>query len=508
MSECMNLDLQVRGNKATGYRVEASGPAAERASGGFAWEVLADLTGDVEAIRTGRADRARLERVGRRLFEALFPRQVLRLYDRIRPKPGEERQLRLRLHLPPELASLPWEMLYDQSRYLSFDPRLPILRFLDLADTPSPLHTEAPMRLLHLIADPIDAARLDVKKEAHLLNSALAPLARQQLAEILPGRPGTLETLRRGLRQGCHVLHFSGHGRFADGEGMLLFEDESGHQEEVDRDTLAHLLQGSKVRLAVLNACESAQASEHDAFTSVAAALVRVGLPAVIAHQCPMPDISAIAFAAEFYRALADGLPVDAAVCEGRRAILSELGAVRWERTDWAAPVLFLRAPDGQILTLDQKAEDAGMADRAPIGHTTTVNVESINGGIVSIGAFAGAALGGSQPAEKSTSLREPTAPQPGERLPVLLSELGQKVRVLAPREKRPLAREQVASLERALTGERLDPAALAEAWDWFQSELPSLSGATLSVIREAKPLAEQEGETTLDEFVSLFGEF
>lgn len=507
MSECMNLDLHVNGNRATGYRVEAIGPGAERASGAFSWEALVDLAGDVEAIRTRRADRARLERVGRHLFEALFPRQVLRLYDRVRPEPGEERQLRIRLHLPPELAFLPWEMLYDESRYLSFDPRCPILRFLDLADTPSPLHTEAPMRLLHLIADPIDAPRLDLEKEAHLLNAALAPLARQRLAEILPGRPGTLETLRRGLRQGCHVLHFSGHGRFADGEGTLLFEDESGHQEGVDRDTLAHLLQGSNVRLAVLNACESAQASEHDAFTSVAAALVRAGLPAVIAHRCPMPDTSAIAFAAEFYRALADGLPVDAAVCEGRRAILSVLGAARWERADWATPVLFSRAPDGQILTLDRKAEDPGITEPMLIGHTTTVNVESINNGTVNIGPFAGMALGGLQAIEESPSLHEPAAPQPGERLPLLLSELGQKVRVLAPREKRPLAREQLASLERALTGHRLDPATLAEAWDWFQSELPSLSGATLSVILEARPLAEREGETTLDEFVSLFGE-
>jgi hypothetical protein len=37
--------------------------------------------------------------------------------------------------------------------------------------------------------------------------------------------------------------------------------------------------------------------------------------------------------------------------------------------------------------------------------------------------------------------------------------------------------------------------------------ELPSLSGAALSIIREAKALAEQEGEATLDEYPLLFGE-
>ena len=82
-----------------------------------------------------------------------------------------------------------------------------------------------------------------------------------------------------------------------------------------------------------------------------AEALVRAGLPAVIAHQCPLPDTSAVLFAAEFYRALADGLPVDAAVCEGRKALLSELGTSRWDRVDWAAPVLFMRGDAGALFS-------------------------------------------------------------------------------------------------------------------------------------------------------------
>jgi hypothetical protein len=505
MMEHRNLDLKVHGTQAAGYSIEAVGPRGEQASGSFDWTQLADLAPDLASIRAGVADQATLERVGTTLFRALFPQQVLRVYDSVRPGAGENRGLRLRLHLPPELALLPWELLHDQSLYLSFDPRCPIIRFLDLPDTPSPLSTQPPLRLLHLVASPKDAQPLNVEKEARLLNLALAELVEQDLVKVLPGQPGTLETLRQGLRRGCHVLHFSGHGGRTTEGGYLLFQDEAGGRHRVDCHTLAHLLRGSQVRLAVLNACESALATDIDAFASVAAALVRTGLPAVIAHQCPLPDTSATLFAAEFYRALADGLPVDGAVCEGRKALLSELGRLRWDRVDWAAPVLFLQSPDGRILTLDRSNGRPRIPNASVAHYRTTVNVGSIHGGVVNIGAIGGSAFasaGGSDSAWPGDGVQ-----QPGDRLPSLLSELGQKIRVLAPREKQPLAREQVASLEHALTGDRLDPSALAKVWDWFRNELPSLSGATLSVIREAKPLAVRQGEATLDEYQLLFDE-
>lgn len=68
-------------------------------------------------------------------------------------------------------------------------------------------------------------------------------------------------------------------------------------------------------------------------------------LPAVVAMQFDIPDQTAIAFSGEFYRALADGFPVDAAVVEWRKTILEHAG----ERPDLATPVLFLRLENGEI---------------------------------------------------------------------------------------------------------------------------------------------------------------
>ncbi|MBU1751897.1 MAG: CHAT domain-containing protein, partial [Chloroflexi bacterium] len=105
-------------------------------------------------------------------------------------------------------------------------------------------------------------------------------------------------------------------------------------------------------RLVVLNACQTATADTIDVFRGVAQALVRAGLPAVIANQFNVYDDSALAFAREFYRALADDYPVDAAVTEGRKGVMASLAGLKkdWRgEVDWATPTLFLRAPDGVL---------------------------------------------------------------------------------------------------------------------------------------------------------------
>jgi tetratricopeptide (TPR) repeat protein len=68
-------------------------------------------------------------------------------------------------------------------------------------------------------------------------------------------------------------------------------------------------------------------------------------LPAVIAMQGEISDAAAIIFSRTFYQQLAAGEPIDAAVTEGRRAILSEgRGSL-----EWAIPVLFMRTPTGEL---------------------------------------------------------------------------------------------------------------------------------------------------------------
>ncbi|HFD39631.1 MAG TPA: CHAT domain-containing protein, partial [Anaerolineae bacterium] len=421
------------------------------------------------------------------LFQALFPLDGLMVYIGVRAGLGEK-GLRLRLHLPPDLAPLPWELLYYPPHYLALDPRSPVVRFLDLPETPRPLAVQPPLRLLHLVAAPVDLPPLDVEGEASRLREALAPLADK--VEIVPAPAGTLAALRQGLRQGCCLFHFSGHGGFAQGRGRLFFETEQGRSEGVDGDTLAHLLRGSDVRLALLNACESARAEAGDAFGSVAANLVRAGLPAVIAHQQAMPDGSAVAFAVEFYRALADGYPVDAAVGEGRKAVLAALGADWRASMDWAIPTLLMRARDGRILDLKKSTAGEGTTPGGAsftAQQMTVVNVGAISGGQFSFDMN----IGPGQP--------QPQTPPPAaDPLPGLLSDLRRAVREQAPSAQRGPALEKVAALRGAVAELRPDLALLESIWRWFDARLPALSGAVLSVILSLEPRLEAAGDDAL----------
>jgi hypothetical protein len=60
--------------------------------------------------------------------------------------------------------------------------------------------------------------------------------------------------------------------------------------------------------------------------------------------QFEITDAAATAFAREFYGAMADGYPLEAALAEARGAIRDE-----GNLTEWGTPVLYSRAPDGRL---------------------------------------------------------------------------------------------------------------------------------------------------------------
>jgi hypothetical protein len=366
-----------------------------------------------------------------------------------------------------------------------------VVRFLDLPDPPRPLAARPPLRLLHLIASPQDAPALDAERESALLHSALEDLATAGTVEIVAGRPGTPETLLDRLSEGCQILHFTGHGGLSGAEGFLLFEDAEGLGSPVNGDTLAQMLRGSDVRLVVLNACQTATAASGDAFGSVAEVLVRAGLPAVIAHQQPLPDSSAISFAAQFYRALADGYPVDAAVGEGRKAILVGLGAAWRDRVDWATPVLTMRAPDGRILLREDEEGPAAAGQRA----APAIHIGSISGGTVTFDQRFSAGPAAAQP---------PAAP-PVDPLLALLDQLRQIVRDRASQRQRAEALAKVAALRAMALEAQPDLASLEAVWRWFDAELPALSGTVLSAILGFESRVEGAGDEQLLDFRRRF---
>jgi tetratricopeptide (TPR) repeat protein len=155
----------------------------------------------------------------------------------------------------------------------------------------------------------------------------------------------------------------------------LVFADEQGLAEPISGTQFARLVADhDTLRLVVLNACEGASGSALDIFASTAATLMRRGIPAVLSMQRPVSDEAAIIFAHAFYRAIADSLPVDAAVTEARKATSLALA----HTLEWATPVLHMRSPNGHILDIkkpgeatDEAQNHAAGASRPPEGGQT-----------------------------------------------------------------------------------------------------------------------------------------
>jgi hypothetical protein len=301
----------------------------------------------------GTSQAAAIETFGEALFSSVFSGDLkVTLATSLAQADSEDVGLRLRLRLTdvPELANIPWEFLRDpaERRFLALSEWTPLVRYLELPGRQRPLTVSPPLRILVVVASPIDLVRLDAPAELARLREALGALERSGKVVVDAAPAGTLSALSRKLRRGdYHVFHFIGHGGYDAGEddGLVAFEDADGRFQQVRASHLAMLLHDHRtLRMAVLNSCEGARGSLSDPYAGTAQTLVRQGVPAVVAMQFEITDDAAIAFSQTLYEAIADGYPVDAAMAQARLSICSDVNDV-----EWATPVLYLRAPDGRI---------------------------------------------------------------------------------------------------------------------------------------------------------------
>jgi hypothetical protein len=208
---------------------------------------------------------------------------------------------------------------------------------------------------------------LNVAREKELIQSTMGAVPNIDLRFL---EPPTIEQLGWEVqRQPFEILHFVGHGRIDNnGNGTILLGDSSGGGIPISGAILAETLRtfpANQARLVVLNACSTANLPRtvdgHDPFQGTASALILAGIPAVVAMQFPISDRAALSFSGAFYRSLAAGDPLEAAVAAGRGAIL-RAQPNSWE---WATPVLYLRVPDGQLFAISRQGKQDQKARRA-----------------------------------------------------------------------------------------------------------------------------------------------
>lgn len=331
---------------------------------------------------------------GTRLYEAVFADGVGKVF--VRSLDAARRsdtglRLRLRLSDTPELADLPWEYLYatDLVRHPALSDQTPLVRYLELPLAEPTLTAGLPLHVLGVVAAPSDLPPLNNDQEWTRLQTALADLQTRNLITLERLERATTAALQRRLRQGdVHILHFIGHGLFDPEQdtGGLFFETETGQSHLLSAERLGTLLHDhSALRLVFLNACEGARGGTHNVFRGVAQTLVQQGLPAVLAMQFPVSDQAAIALSHEFYKALADGYGVDAAVTEARKALYAA-----GDEREWGTPVLFSRSSDNQLLAGATIANSSPAVDTPGTSQIQSAGGTVIQGNVTAGGDFVG----------------------------------------------------------------------------------------------------------------------
>jgi hypothetical protein len=372
------FDIRIRGIDLEHSMVEVHSELGGDANGAFASPTkVAAYPQYIARLQRLDTDEDMLVDLGQILFSAIFSSRIKEVYTRSQGKLAADQGLRLRFDIDPALNSItamPWEFLYDPDQGPLTMLDAPIVRYL-AQQSPPPI-LKAPLPLKVLVTGAVTPPAPDVNRELIEVRAALAGLEQTGQVTIQVEEHLTRTKLQRVLRSGFHIWHFIGHGALSrDGSsGTLLFEDASGSADAVSARELGIFLNRSGLQLVVLDACGSAQLMT-DPYRSIAPALIRAQVPAVVAMQFKVPQDATRAFASEFYRTLAEGFPLDACVTEGRKAVLGTSGL---RSPDWGIPVVYTRAPDGKLFELPQVPTTA--ASTIPAANSgTNVSIGSGN---------------------------------------------------------------------------------------------------------------------------------
>ena len=305
-------------------------------------------------IKRRESDKELQKDLGNELYQALFPKEIdKRFHATIAGAQAQKQSVRLRLIFEsPDLASLPWEFLYDEqtNTFLGNNTETVLSRYIDVPLQKREIKAASlPLKVLVVISSPTDLATLDATGEENLIREALKQHTDAGQIELDVITEATTANIRQKLREKPYnIFHFIGHGDFQNEKGYIALLNEEGKAKSLDDENFANFFLGnSHLGLIILNCCRGATVSSNQSFAGTISNLVRRGIPAAVAMQYSISDSTAKLFADEFYKTLALGFPVDTEIQETRNAISMDVGL---DKRDFGTPVLYMRAKDGIIL--------------------------------------------------------------------------------------------------------------------------------------------------------------
>jgi hypothetical protein len=174
--------------------------------------------------------------------------------------------------------------------------------------------------------------------------------------------------------QPYQAVHFLAHGYLDEtGHGHLLLTNEMGDAAPVHQNAFQSLFpQKHQVRLVLFAACQSGGGEQRvgQPLAGLAPALLRVGIPAVIAMQDEISVRGASAFSGAFYQELTTHGYIDTAAVEARR----EINRREPSRGEWVIPVLYLQSQDPRLFCPVAGSQAAQEATTNPFHTSGRIN--------------------------------------------------------------------------------------------------------------------------------------
>lgn len=308
--------------------------------------------------------------VGVQLYAALFQGTLKEMLDgslaRLLGESEKGLRIRLEMNLRGEgmqgVASLPWELMRPHASELplAVSSQTALVRVLDVERPTDPATFTRPLTVLVIISNPTGTEPLDLAEEEKRIRESWGMLDEVDVHFVKP-QVGAINDIC--AEHDFHVIHYMGHGGFdaATGRGVLYLENPDGTPDALDSARLKAIFkeESNNLRLVFLNACKTAVSTDRDEldpFAGIAATLIELGVPAVVAMQFPITDDAAVMFADTFYRRIVEGHAVDAAVAGGRL----QLYTAGKTRAEWATPVLFMRSKHGKLFFEEEAPPEAG----------------------------------------------------------------------------------------------------------------------------------------------------
>jgi len=288
--------------------------------------------------------------LGRRLFDWLNGPEGWLVQARA-AGPG----VAIHLDLPGPVGRLPWEVLCQDGLFLASATQNPFtpVRRVGTQSAGAVQAQNRPLRLLFLACSPEDVfpvLRYETE-EQEILDAA-----QKHGIDLLVEESGTLAGLAERIESfgpgHFDVLHLTGHGGTAHGQPCFWAEDDLGYGHAAAARDVIRAVGNRWPRLVFLSGCKTGESPLAGVLPSLCEALVEAGAPAVLGWGLPVDDPGATQAAAEIYRLLAAGAPIDEAVARARAELYQQ--EVRQAKADpqWHLLRLYANATDlGPLVT-------------------------------------------------------------------------------------------------------------------------------------------------------------